>query len=94
MSRNMPFRIETISLGALAPQCRGTPLEWGRVAIPHIATVIAMAQATAETYRQLAKEARAEAAAAESLSSRRQWNAVAAHYDKLAVFVEKPKPRG
>jgi hypothetical protein len=53
-----------------------------------------MAQATAETYRQLAKEARAEAAAAESLSSRRQWNAVAAHYDKLAVFVEKPKPRG
>jgi hypothetical protein len=54
--------------------------------------VIAMVQVTAETYRQLARQARAEATVAPSLESRRQWSDVAAHYEMLADFVEKPKP--
>jgi hypothetical protein len=53
----------------------------------------AMMEATTETYRKLAEEARAEAAVAKSPSSRLQWNEVAAHYEKLAAFVEKPKSR-
>jgi len=51
-----------------------------------------MVRVTAETYRQLAKQARASSAAATSAESRRQWSDVAAHYEMLADFVEKPKP--
>ena len=58
-----------------------------------IAMSEAMMEATTETYRKLAEEARAEAAVAKSPSSRRLWNEVAAHYEKLAAFVEKPKSR-
>jgi hypothetical protein len=53
---------------------------------------MAVVQVTAEAYRQLARQARASSAAAASLESRRQWSDVAAHYDMLADFVEKPKP--
>ena len=56
--------------------------------------VVAMARVTAEAYRQLARQARAEAAAAKYLESKRQWSDVAAHYEMLADFVEKPKPAG
>jgi hypothetical protein len=49
---------------------------------------------TAETYRQLARQARASSAAALSLESRQQWSDVAAHYEMLADFVDKPKPGG
>jgi hypothetical protein len=53
---------------------------------------MAMVHVTAKTYRQLAKQARASSAAALSLESRQQWSDVAAHYEMLADFVDKPKP--
>jgi hypothetical protein len=56
--------------------------------------VVAMAEATGEIYRQLAKEARASSVAATTLKSRRQSSDVAAHYEMLADFVEKPTPKG
>jgi hypothetical protein len=52
-----------------------------------------MTDATAETYRRLARQARASSAAATSLKSRQQWSDVAAHYEMLADFAGKPKPR-
>jgi hypothetical protein len=56
--------------------------------------VIAMVEVTAETYRRLARQARASSAAATSLKSRQQWSDVAAHYEMLADFVEGPTPKG
>jgi hypothetical protein len=56
--------------------------------------VIAMVEVTVETYRRLARQARASSAAATSLKSRQQWSDVAAHYEMLADFVEGPTPKG
>jgi hypothetical protein len=51
-----------------------------------------MVQVTAEKYRQLAGQARTAATAALSPESRQRWINVAAHYEMLAEFTEKPKP--
>jgi hypothetical protein len=47
-----------------------------------------MTEATAENYRKRVAEAHAEAAAAPSPEFKRQWDEIAAAYEKLAAFVE------
>jgi hypothetical protein len=50
---------------------------------------LTMIEPTAENYRRHAKQARAEAAAAPSLEFKRQWDEIAASYERLAAFVER-----
>jgi hypothetical protein len=47
-----------------------------------------MTEPIAQTYRKRASEARAQATAAPSPEFKRQWDEIAAAYEKLAAFVE------
>jgi hypothetical protein len=47
-----------------------------------------MTEPTAQTYRKRVAEARAQAASARSPEFKRQWDEIAAAYEKLAAFVE------
>src|ERR1700730_7966973 len=55
------------------------------------AQVMAMVDVTAQTYRQLAKQARASSAAALSLESRQEWIDVAADHEMPPDFGDQPK---
>ena len=46
-------------------------------------------EATADTYRRYAKQARTEAEAATDPDLKRQWNEMAATYDRLVVSAEQ-----
>jgi hypothetical protein len=46
-------------------------------------------EATADTYRRYAKQARAEAETATNSDLKRQWDETAATYEKLAVDAEQ-----
>jgi hypothetical protein len=48
-----------------------------------------MTDTTAVTYRERAKRAHAEAAAAASPRSKREWLEIADDYERLAAFVER-----
>jgi hypothetical protein len=51
--------------------------------------VVAMTEFTAETYRRRATQARASAATATYPELKRQWDDIAAAYDRLAVVSER-----
>jgi hypothetical protein len=53
-----------------------------------------MTDIQAENYRRLAEEARAKAAQAPNTDFKRQWSEIAEHYDMLADFAGRSKPKG